>query len=194
VGSPHVHSSRLVPVSFAGFLIKCLDFISMTWAVAQVRPHVVLRGRFRAVWAISTRGVPAPVSNQLFILSPVGGSPWAVLARRSPQHKTAFFFSMTSCINFSGCATIAACRARCCVCIYCPLIHHCVHLRSLPSLTLWRPRRLPQPCSRALQFCSCFAVAFVPWYIVSVFVVVVFRSPVATPFVSSLHFHRIIFP
>jgi hypothetical protein len=38
----------------------------MTWTFTQVRPHVALRGRFRAVWAISARGVPAPVSNQLF--------------------------------------------------------------------------------------------------------------------------------
>jgi hypothetical protein len=39
VGSPHVHSSRLVPVSSAGFLIKCLHFIGMTCrAFAQVRP------------------------------------------------------------------------------------------------------------------------------------------------------------
>jgi len=56
VGSPHVHSSHLVPVSFAGFLIKCPHFISTTWAFAQVRPHVTLRGRLRAVWALSTAG------------------------------------------------------------------------------------------------------------------------------------------
>jgi hypothetical protein len=62
VGSPpHVHSSRLVPVSFAGFLIKCLRFISTTWAFAQARPHVALRGRLRAVWARSSRGVLSPV-------------------------------------------------------------------------------------------------------------------------------------
>jgi hypothetical protein len=52
VGSPHVHISRLVPVSFAGFLIKCLHFISTTWTFAPVRPHVALRGRLRAVWAL----------------------------------------------------------------------------------------------------------------------------------------------
>jgi hypothetical protein len=61
VGSTHVHSSRLVPVSFAGFLIKCVDFISMTWAFAQVRPHVALHGHLRAVRALSSRGVLAPV-------------------------------------------------------------------------------------------------------------------------------------
>jgi hypothetical protein len=49
VGSPHVHSSCLIPVSSTGLLIKCLHFIGMTWAFAQVRPHVALRGRLRAV-------------------------------------------------------------------------------------------------------------------------------------------------
>jgi hypothetical protein len=49
VGSPHVHSPCLVPVSFAGLLIKCLHFIGMTWAFAQVRSHVALCGRLRAV-------------------------------------------------------------------------------------------------------------------------------------------------
>jgi hypothetical protein len=33
------------------------------------------------------------------------------------------FFSMTYCIDISGCAA-AACRARCCVCICCSLIYH----------------------------------------------------------------------
>jgi hypothetical protein len=46
VGSPHVHSSFLVPVSFAGFLIKCLR---VYW---QSLPHAALRGRFRAVWRV----------------------------------------------------------------------------------------------------------------------------------------------
>jgi hypothetical protein len=63
-----VYSSRLVPVSSAGFLIKCLHFIGMTWASAQVRPHVALRGRLRAVWALSSRGVLAPVFSS-FVLS-----------------------------------------------------------------------------------------------------------------------------
>jgi hypothetical protein len=85
VGSPHVHSSRLVPVSFAGFLIKCPHFISMTWAFAQVRPHVALRGHFRAVWAISARGVPAPVSNQLFLIGLGRGGP-----QISPKNKPQF--------------------------------------------------------------------------------------------------------
>jgi hypothetical protein len=71
VGSPHVHSSRLVPVSFAGFLIKCLHFISTTWFFAQVRPHVALRGRLRAVWALSTRGVLSPVSVSWFFFLPL---------------------------------------------------------------------------------------------------------------------------
>jgi hypothetical protein len=71
VGSPHVHSSRLVPMSFAGFgfLIKCLHFIGLTWAFAQVRPHVALRGRLRAVWALSSRGVLAPACLLSFVLS-----------------------------------------------------------------------------------------------------------------------------
>jgi hypothetical protein len=55
VGSPHVHSSRLVPVRFAGFLIKCLHFIGMSWAFAQVRPPVTLRGRLRAVLGYASR-------------------------------------------------------------------------------------------------------------------------------------------
>ena len=54
---------------------------------------------------------------------------------------------------------LAACRARCCVCICCSSICHYVHLRSLHSLTPWRPRRLPQPCCRALQFRSFFPPA-----------------------------------
>jgi hypothetical protein len=58
--SPHVHSSCLVPVSFAGLLIKCLHFTGTTWAFAQVRPHVALRGRLCAVWDILARGVARP--------------------------------------------------------------------------------------------------------------------------------------
>jgi hypothetical protein len=45
-------------------------YVSTTWASAPapVRPHVALRGRLRAVWDISARGVPAPVPNRLFYL------------------------------------------------------------------------------------------------------------------------------
>ena len=68
MGSPHVHSSCLVPVSFAGLLIKCLHFTGMTWAFAQVRPHVALRGRLCAVWDVLARvGLPAPVIIGFFM-------------------------------------------------------------------------------------------------------------------------------
>ena len=66
MGSPHVHSSYLIPVSFAGLLIKCLHFTGMTWAFAQVRPHVALRGRLCAVWDILARGVARPGYYRLF--------------------------------------------------------------------------------------------------------------------------------
>jgi hypothetical protein len=50
----------------------------------------------------------------------------------------------------------AACFARCCTAPLCSLIYHCVHLLathllSLPSLSLFLPRR-SQPCCHALQF------------------------------------------
>jgi hypothetical protein len=48
-------------------------------------------------------------------------------------------------------ALLAACFARCCTAPLCSLIYHCVHLLSLPSLSLFLPRR-SQPCCRALQF------------------------------------------
>ena len=73
VGSPHVHSSCLGPVSFAGLLIKCLHFIGLSWAFAQLRPHVALRGLCSsAVWAASPLGWCPPygvrraISNYFF--------------------------------------------------------------------------------------------------------------------------------
>ena len=48
-------------------------------------------------------------------------------------------------------ALLAACFARCCTAPLCSLICHCVHLLSLPSLSLCLPRR-SQPCCRVLQF------------------------------------------
>jgi hypothetical protein len=45
----------------------------------------------------------------------------------------------------------AARFARCCTTPPCSLIYHCVHLLSLPSLSLVLPRR-SKPCCRALQF------------------------------------------
>ena len=57
VGSPHVHSSCLGPVGFAGLLIKCLHFIGLSWAFAQLRPHVASRGLYpSAVWASAPLG------------------------------------------------------------------------------------------------------------------------------------------
>jgi hypothetical protein len=38
----------------------------MTWAFAQVRPHVALRGRLCAVWDILARGAASPGYYQLF--------------------------------------------------------------------------------------------------------------------------------
>jgi hypothetical protein len=50
-------SAWLVPVSSAGLLIKCLHFIGMTWASAQVRPHVAL-----FAWPFACRfGLSSPV-------------------------------------------------------------------------------------------------------------------------------------
>jgi hypothetical protein len=66
---------------------------------------------FCAVWAISARGVPAPVSNQLFY--PISrwrlshGPCWPADLPKIKPH----FFSMTSCINFSGCAARCVPRA-----------------------------------------------------------------------------------
>ena len=61
VGSPHVHSSCLGPVSFAGLLIECLHFAVMSWAFAQFRPNVALRGHLCAVLGMVSRGVLGPV-------------------------------------------------------------------------------------------------------------------------------------
>ena len=48
-------------------------------------------------------------------------------------------------------ALLAACFARCCTAPLCSLIYHCVHLLSLPSLSLYLPLR-SQPCCRDFQF------------------------------------------
>ena len=53
-------------MSFAGLLIKCLHFTGTTWAFAQVRPHVALRGRLCAVWDILALGVARPGYYRLF--------------------------------------------------------------------------------------------------------------------------------
>jgi hypothetical protein len=47
---PDVHNTCLGPVGSTGFLINASTCIA-PWAVVQVLPHAVLRGRFRAVWS-----------------------------------------------------------------------------------------------------------------------------------------------
>jgi hypothetical protein len=140
VGSRHVHSSRLIPVGFAGFLIKylhvhwhdlgfrpgpppcrfawpfsrrlgpfppvvCYPLCSLRRSVKfslrrsvnfyVFRPATVRYGHF-AVWAISARGVPAPVFNRLFL----SASRWLLSLGRcgpplSPKNK---FYRLGLCL------------------------------------------------------------------------------------------------
>jgi hypothetical protein len=88
---PPIHNSCLAPVSFAGFLTNASAFIA-TWASLPpgLSPSfcshaALLRGRFRAVWAISARGVLAPVFSPLLChvflwLPPSSGATWLYLA------------------------------------------------------------------------------------------------------------------
>jgi hypothetical protein len=132
---------------------------------------------------VVTSGYPLPFVGFYYSLAPASGP----------------LFGMTSCINFSKCAggfpevpaLLASCRVRCCCSLLaplCSLIYHCVHLHPLTSLPLWLPRRLPQPCCRALQFRSCFVVVpssvFIPPQYIFSAVVVVFRSFYPTSFDS----------
>jgi hypothetical protein len=197
VGSPHVHSSCLGPVSFAGFLIKWITPLGLPPQLPPfggIAPRRHTRPSY-AVWALPPVGwwprtglfcvlsrqrpqprpnciapalftyvIPAyahfpPLTSALRWWWRLGHSPFCGISS-SPWRRWPIF-SMTYCIGLSGCAA-AACRARCCVCICCSLIYHCVHLRSLSSLTPCRPRRLPQPRCRALQFRACVAFEFAP--------------------------------
>jgi hypothetical protein len=84
VGTSHIHSSCLAPVSFAGFLTNASASIA-TWAFAQVLPNAALRGRFRAVWAIFARGVldllcSLLCSVRFSCLPPSSGTTWLYLA------------------------------------------------------------------------------------------------------------------
>jgi hypothetical protein len=89
VGSPHVHSSCLGPVGFAGLLIKCHHFTVMSWAFAQFRPNVALRGRMCAVL-----GYPRPWGCQ-------ASSPVIVAFFALRSHPT-------SCIPWPSCAVRAS--------------------------------------------------------------------------------------
>jgi hypothetical protein len=170
-----------LPVSFAGSLIKCLHFISMTRAFAQVRPHVAFRGRDCAPFGIypPVGCVPAPVSNRLFLSQNK--------SQISPRNKTDFF-CMTSCINFSSCAASCVPRALL-LAPHCSQIYHCVHLRSLTSLTPWLPvvfgSLVAAPFGPSLflfVLLLCLSTSWVSAFIVD------FRSLVAASFNSSLRF------
>jgi hypothetical protein len=116
VGSPHVHSSLLVPVSFAGFLIKCLR---VYW---QSLPQC------RFAWPFSRRvDFSSPVSpppppflfSDLFLFSsppPSGGGFRAsspIFFSSSIPWRFWHIFSMASCINFSKWPAVSRRSPRC---------------------------------------------------------------------------------
>ena len=100
-----------------------------------------------------------------------------------------------SCINLAAVLLAACCVLRALLRLHLlgSLVYHCVHLRSLSSLTPWPCAVCPSSsaalCLVAAPFGSALIFYFVPWFIASAFIVV-FRSSVATrpPFNSSLCF------
>jgi hypothetical protein len=177
VGSPHVHSSCLAPVSFAGMS----TYLRLQAPRAFFRPgfcplQVCINGYLSPKKSGSPTGsrprsfcyslvcIATPVVVACAQASrPVIQAAAAYSKKPKKQEKSSFpgkirfqydilykFLQMAG--GFPKAPALrAACFARCCTAPLCSLICHRVHLLPLPSLSLFLPRR-SQPCCRALQF------------------------------------------